>query len=334
MDEINEEVYTTIFNALRHGVRRNILRMLQDCELSFSLMEERLGLSSSHLTYHLDELKDLVSKTDSGYKLSLFGEAAVEMIEKVEEPPTQYSATRFNPRSILFALLVGLIIVSGLYIDSYMDNSTLMDDYVAQTSQLQAATSQLDIVQPLYDLTQAKPSRRYGDRAVIVSSYSINYRQDISDYPPSFRGVSFLSFYARFYAPADYLTLRIEPLRYYPLTELPFPLTLQRGDVIAEWSTSSSYSYPGESAPVYRNPNASLLAPIIWERNVTSNNIIEVNLPEAGWYTLCMTGPILQTGEGSIQFMGAITQTVNGTVHIPENVDIWIDFTLLWKRKS
>ena len=134
MDEINEEVYTTIFNALRHGVRRNILRMLQDCELSFSLMEERLGLSSSHLTYHLDALKELVSKTDSGYKLSVFGEAAVEMIEKVEEPPTQYSATRFNPRSILFALLVGLIIVSGLYIDSYMDNSTLMYDYVAQTT--------------------------------------------------------------------------------------------------------------------------------------------------------------------------------------------------------
>jgi hypothetical protein len=42
---------------------------------------ENLNISSSHLTYHLDSLKELFSKNDSGYKLSVFGRAAVRANE-------------------------------------------------------------------------------------------------------------------------------------------------------------------------------------------------------------------------------------------------------------
>jgi hypothetical protein len=51
-------------------------------------MLEELGVSSSHLTYHLESLGELLSKVDDGqYRLSTFGEAAVNTMEIVEEAP-------------------------------------------------------------------------------------------------------------------------------------------------------------------------------------------------------------------------------------------------------
>jgi hypothetical protein len=51
-------------------------------------MLEELGVSSSHLTYHLESLGELLSKVDDGqYRLSTFGEAAVNRMEFVEEAP-------------------------------------------------------------------------------------------------------------------------------------------------------------------------------------------------------------------------------------------------------
>ena len=87
MSEVEEEVYTTIFNALRHGVRRRILRMLSETQMNFSAINERLNISSSHLTYHLDSLRELVSKDDTSYRLSVFGRAAVDMMNGIENPP-------------------------------------------------------------------------------------------------------------------------------------------------------------------------------------------------------------------------------------------------------
>ena len=86
MSEVDEEVYTTIFNALRHGVRRRILRMLSEKQMTFTALNEKLNISSSHLTYHLDSLKELVSKDDASYRLSVFGRAAVDMMNGIENP--------------------------------------------------------------------------------------------------------------------------------------------------------------------------------------------------------------------------------------------------------
>ena len=86
MSEADEEVYTTIFNALRHGVRRRILRMLSETQMTFTALNDKLNISSSHLTYHLDSLKELVSKDDASYRLSVFGRAAVDMMNGVENP--------------------------------------------------------------------------------------------------------------------------------------------------------------------------------------------------------------------------------------------------------
>ena len=73
-----DEIYSIMFSSLKHPVRRKILRMLGIKPLTFMEMVEQLGVSSSHLTYHLESLGELVSKMDNGqYKLSTFGLATV-----------------------------------------------------------------------------------------------------------------------------------------------------------------------------------------------------------------------------------------------------------------
>jgi len=85
----DEEPYSTIFASLKHPIRRRILRMLSKKPMSFSEMLGVLGVSSSFLTYHLENLGELVGKIDDGkYRLSSFGEAAIATMTKVEDIPT------------------------------------------------------------------------------------------------------------------------------------------------------------------------------------------------------------------------------------------------------
>jgi DNA-binding transcriptional ArsR family regulator len=73
MPDSNEEIYSIMFSSLKHPARRKILRMLSERSMTFSQLLEELGVSSSHLTYHLENLGELVTKTENGkYKLSTF----------------------------------------------------------------------------------------------------------------------------------------------------------------------------------------------------------------------------------------------------------------------
>ena len=86
--ESKEEIYSIMFSSLKHPVRRKILRILADKSLAFSELLELLGISSSNLTYHLENLGELVSKNETGvYRLSTFGQAAVGTMKIVEAAP-------------------------------------------------------------------------------------------------------------------------------------------------------------------------------------------------------------------------------------------------------
>jgi hypothetical protein len=98
--------------------------MLSGNPKTFSQILEELGVSSSHLTYHLENLGELVSKVEDGtYRLSAFGEAAVCAMRGVEEVPV---ATPKHPlelplkwRSFFGVLMIGLVILAGVsYIQS------------------------------------------------------------------------------------------------------------------------------------------------------------------------------------------------------------------------
>jgi DNA-binding transcriptional ArsR family regulator len=85
-----EETYSVIYSALKHPIRRKILRMLSDEQLSYTQMLKELDLDTGHLNYYLESLGELVLKSEEGkYRLSEMGQAAIGLMKKVEDRATQ-----------------------------------------------------------------------------------------------------------------------------------------------------------------------------------------------------------------------------------------------------
>ena len=87
-------------------------------------MLDELGVSSSHLTYHLESLGELLSKTDAGdYKLSTFGEAAVSTMSIVEDAPAVQSKQRWlmslRWKSVFAMLIIGIVLLASFSIVQY-----------------------------------------------------------------------------------------------------------------------------------------------------------------------------------------------------------------------
>jgi DNA-binding transcriptional ArsR family regulator len=129
-----KEPYSIMFLSLSHPARRKILRMLSDKPRNFSTMLEALGISSSHLTYHLENLGELVTKLDDGrYRLSTFGEAAVMAMRGVEETPESAQKRQFTLslkwKSVFAVLMIGVIILAAVSCAQYMSLNQLSMDY-------------------------------------------------------------------------------------------------------------------------------------------------------------------------------------------------------------
>ena len=107
-----EDTYTAIFSALKHPIRRKILRMLEVAPATYTEMMKALGVETGLLNYHLESLSTLLAKNDQGrYHLSGFGEAAVSLTRRVEEPASGRSAQASAGRRAITAFIVGLLIV-------------------------------------------------------------------------------------------------------------------------------------------------------------------------------------------------------------------------------
>ena len=96
-------------------------------------MLEELGVSSSHLTYHLENLGELLSKSDEGnYRLSTFGEAAVNTMEIVEEAPavpSKHLALPFKWKAILAVFLIVTILMSSMAVVQLVSFSQLSKEH-------------------------------------------------------------------------------------------------------------------------------------------------------------------------------------------------------------
>lgn len=314
-----------MFNALRHGVRRNILRMLEGGELTFTAMAERLDLSSSHLTYHLDSLKELVSKSDNGYRLSVFGVAAADMMRKVEEPPGQGALKARTQRYLIVCLLAALVIASSLLVVTHLETSGLRSLSGQQEAVIEALHMEYEPMTRLSGLMDTRPFTHFSDGLYAVSGWTLSYEHDTSrerpyeenHYPPYF--------YAVVYAPVDNLTLYLQPGKQFPMGEFSYPLTLQQGNAwMNESAVRVELTYPGLNVT-----DVKWQSPIIWQMNVTDTAQLEVPLPSEGWYTLCMTGPIRKSRGGATTLRFGLSSVVNGTRVVAEHVDVWVDFKLL-----
>lgn len=151
MPSSEEEIYSTMFSSLKHPVRRKILRMLSEKPLSFSQILEELEISSSHLTYHLESLGELLSKMEDGkYKLSKFGEASVNTMKSVEEAPItrskRLSALPIRWKSLLALLIIGIVLLSSFSLIQYVSLNHLSEEQEnlrASLDQTQAENQQL-----------------------------------------------------------------------------------------------------------------------------------------------------------------------------------------------
>jgi DNA-binding transcriptional ArsR family regulator len=134
MSDDGEETYSTMFASLRHPARRKILRMLAKKPKTFSEILEELGISSSHLTYHLENLGELVSKIDEGkYRLSAFGEAAVLAMRGVEEVPSTPSkhiaALPLRWKTCLAILMIGIVVLASVSSMQFISLNHISSEY-------------------------------------------------------------------------------------------------------------------------------------------------------------------------------------------------------------
>jgi DNA-binding transcriptional ArsR family regulator len=85
----DEETYSLIFKSLKHPIRRGILRLLVEGQMTFTEVLKSISIDSGHLSYHLDELSILLTKNADGtYALSGIGSAAVKLMNGVEDEAT------------------------------------------------------------------------------------------------------------------------------------------------------------------------------------------------------------------------------------------------------
>ena len=134
MSNSEEETYSTIFTGLKHPARRKILRMLSEETLTFSRILEELGISSSHLTYHLENLGELISKMEDGrYRLSTFGVAAVNTMRGVEEVPKirrgRLSSLPLRWQSLIGVLIVGVLLGATFSYTLYLSLNQISTDH-------------------------------------------------------------------------------------------------------------------------------------------------------------------------------------------------------------
>lgn len=145
-----------MFSSLKHPARRKILRMLSEKNQTFSQILEVLSIPSSHLTYHIESLGDLVIKNKDGkYSLSSFGKAAISIMKGAEEVPEangkHFSYLPLKWKTLLAGLLVAIVILASFSYVQYSSFNqltneylTLKEDFEAQSQQLQAWSTAAD----------------------------------------------------------------------------------------------------------------------------------------------------------------------------------------------
>jgi hypothetical protein len=181
-----EEIYSIMFSSLKHPVRRKILRMLNDKPMTFKEMTELLGVSSSHLTYHLESLGELVFKMeDNKYKLSAFGLATVSAMKGVEEAPTEVEAKRRLKLPLKWKAVVGALLVAVLVLAAF---SALQYSTLNQLSASQDSLSSENQQLLSWGIGTNKAANLLGDVAqidtakykVTLLSNTLQYRTDFS----------------------------------------------------------------------------------------------------------------------------------------------------------
>ncbi len=191
-DSREDEIYSTMFSSLKHPVRRKILRMLGNKPMTFMEMVEELGVSTPHLTYHLESLGELISKVDGGqYKLSAFGLATVGAMKGVEEvheiePKRRLTASRW--KAVLGILMVAVLLLAGMAAIQYVNVNNL------DTSMNQLSNQEQVLLAENSFLTSGLGENRTASflenvTQIDIKSYTINLLSNSMAYRTDFGGI-------------------------------------------------------------------------------------------------------------------------------------------------
>jgi len=175
MSNPEDETYSIVFRSLKHPLRRKILRMLSEGPRSFSEMQEDFRIESSHMTYHLESLGTLLTKIEDGkYALSSLGEAAVSMMNHVEEPPKTPLQTRLPSKRwkvVLAMSMLGLILLSSLCYVQYQTLNQLSAQFLSLKEERELVQ---DILQEVLGLENAVLTYEYAKNATVTTHFWIN----------------------------------------------------------------------------------------------------------------------------------------------------------------
>ena len=191
MSDPEEEIYSIIFKTLKHPARRKILRMLAEKPKNFTRILEELGVSSSHLTYHIENLGELLTKRDDGkYVLSSFGRAAVATMRDVEETPNikpaQGLALTWQWKSFFAVLMVAVVVLASISYVQFTALNTLASEHeqlVADFNQLSEEHNQMlswglstdRVVHFLEDVIQLDMTKYHAQ----LERNTVEYRSDL-----------------------------------------------------------------------------------------------------------------------------------------------------------
>jgi DNA-binding transcriptional ArsR family regulator len=143
-----------IFASLKHPIRRKILRILSSEPQAFSDLQKQFNIESSHLTYHIDGLGNLLYKTEDGkYALSSLGDAAVSMMKNVEEPSSTFhfpltrrlgvSEEKIAGRTVAIALGIICIVLAATLVGAFAYYVPLADSRNSTISSLNSQVTNL-----------------------------------------------------------------------------------------------------------------------------------------------------------------------------------------------
>ncbi len=251
--------------------------MLANKPMTFMEMVELLGVSSSHLTYHLECLGELIFKMDNNnYKLSSFGLATISAMKGVEDPetePKRHLKLSFKWRAVFAALLVVIILLTAFSTLQYAS----LNQFMQRQSSLMAENQQLlswgigtDKVANLLDNVAKIDTTQY---KIALLSNTLEFRQDFGVAEEILK-YSLTSSQSNI--DVD-LRFRANHLSRYQLTQIesnPIYQQTQPSDIlqIAKGTLDRYHSYSGDS---YLEEMSNLLSAV----NKTDNlSIIQGNL--------------------------------------------------------
>lgn len=169
--------------------------MLSKETMTFTHILKEFEIESSHLTYHLESLGDLISKTEDGrYKLSNFGRAAIAMMSSVEDAPKakpKLPTSTLQWKAVLVVLIFGTAVLAGAYYNQYQELSGLSTNYKKLSTDLTKTMADYDKTLADYNEsleTYVELQAEYNRALEILGLYRMIYQKipaNVTTFPPS-----------------------------------------------------------------------------------------------------------------------------------------------------